>query len=464
MTTLYLAGRRGPDRLQKLGDFLSKNRARIAYIQWSVVGVYLVLLLVPVLLPLPDNTATIWSNLTRFAQFVFWGIWWPFVILITAVCGRVWCGFFCPEGFLSEVASRRGLGRAIPHWLRWGGWPTLGFGVTTIYGQLISVYQYPKAAALILGGSTAVAVLIGAVYGRSKRVWCRFLCPVSGVLSIVAKTSVFEFQVDPEIWRLALPSRPGVGSLDCAPMIPIKTMTGNSDCHMCGRCSGFRGAVRLRRRSPSHEIVNVAATQADGWQTFLILFCMSGLAFGAFQWSSSPLLNSVKQLAAEALIDKNQIWPLETTAPWFVLTNYPERSDVLSILDGGLIFAYVLVSGFCVGLAMALATALGSYTLGGWDKQRFYHLAQSLIPVVSCGIFSGLLGLTISQLRMDGLIVPFSDGIRQALLLGAAGYSLILCWRIAGRYSHRLSRRAACVTSMIIAVLPLEIGWIVALS
>ena len=43
-------------------------------------------------------------------------------------------------------------------------------------------------------------------------------------------------------------------------------MKGGSACHMCGRCSAFRGAVTLARRSPNHEIVHVAGLrdQAGG--------------------------------------------------------------------------------------------------------------------------------------------------------------------------------------------------------
>ena len=156
--------------LARLGDAMQRNRRVILAIQWVIVVFYAVLVVVPAFLPLPQTGATILSSLTLFAQFAFWGIWWPFVILSVMLMGRVWCGVFCPEGALAEFASRHGRGGSIPKWLRWSGWPVLAFILTTIYGQLISVYDYPQAALLILGGSTVAAVAVGWLYGKGKRV------------------------------------------------------------------------------------------------------------------------------------------------------------------------------------------------------------------------------------------------------------------------------------------------------
>ncbi|HXZ53028.1 MAG TPA: 4Fe-4S binding protein, partial [Burkholderiales bacterium] len=116
MSALTLAG---------VGDALRRHRPAILALQWVVVAVYLMLLLVPPFMPLPPADAHIYDNLRLFAQFAFWGLWWPFVMLSMMALGRVWCGTLCPEGTLTEFASRHGLGRAIPRWLRWGGWPFL---------------------------------------------------------------------------------------------------------------------------------------------------------------------------------------------------------------------------------------------------------------------------------------------------------------------------------------------------
>ena len=124
--------------LQRLGDFMRVKRSLIQSIQWMVVIFYLGLLIWPAFLPLPKDYVHFYENLILFAQFVFWGIWWPFVMLSMILLGRVWCGVFCPEGALSELSSRHGMGLSIPRWMRWGGWPCVAFVLTTVYGQLIT--------------------------------------------------------------------------------------------------------------------------------------------------------------------------------------------------------------------------------------------------------------------------------------------------------------------------------------
>ncbi|RWG22958.1 MAG: 4Fe-4S binding protein [Mesorhizobium sp.] len=239
----HVASVQPDDVWRKIGDWLQRHQAAIRTVQWTMVLAYAVLLIVPVFLPLPDRAAYLWTNFTRFAQFIFWGIWWPLVLVSTALVGRIWCGVFCPEGAISEFASSHGRGRAIPRWLTWPGWPTVAFACTTLYGQMTSVYQYPRPTLLILGGSTLAAALIGFLYGRNKRVWCRYLCPVSGLFGLLAKLAPLHFRVEAPLWQLSQLSGTKPKAINCAPLVPIRTMRGAGDCHMCGRCSGFRGVT-----------------------------------------------------------------------------------------------------------------------------------------------------------------------------------------------------------------------------
>src|SRR5260364_284329 len=119
--------------LARIGDWMRRHSAAIRAMQWVIVCLYAVLVTAPAFMPLPGNAEHVWNHLTVFAQWIFWGIWWPFVLISIVLFGRVWCGILCPEGALSEFASRHGRSRPIPRWMRWGGWPFVAFSITTVY-------------------------------------------------------------------------------------------------------------------------------------------------------------------------------------------------------------------------------------------------------------------------------------------------------------------------------------------
>ena len=74
-------------RVARVGDFLRDHQQAIQRMQWGIVVVYVALLVVPAVLPLPDRTASVFNNLTILAQFAFWGVWWPFVLLSIPLFG-----------------------------------------------------------------------------------------------------------------------------------------------------------------------------------------------------------------------------------------------------------------------------------------------------------------------------------------------------------------------------------------
>ena len=445
------------------GDWLRRRQRMILAVQWIVVAAYAFLVIVPAFLPPPLSAAHIWTNLTLFAQFVFWGIWWPFVLLSMVLVGRLWCGVLCPEGVLTEAVSWHGRGRSIPHWVTWKGWPFVAFVCTTAYGQFVSVYQYPRPALLILGGSTLAAIAVGYSFGRGKRVWCRYLCPVNGVFGLLAKLAPVHFSVDRAAWDVA-PKPSAETRLNCAPLVPIRTMRGASDCHMCGRCSGFRGAVTLARRSPGHEIVHLAGAEPRPWETWLIVFGLMGLATGAFHWASSPWFVTAKQAAAEWLIDRGIMWPLTAQAPWWVLTSYPEQNDVMTPLDGAMLFAYLLAATLAIGGTVLLLISLASRVLTGRNAgearvARFHHLAQSLIPVAGCGVFLGLFALTTTMLHAEGITLPFLATARSMLMAAACLWSIALAWRICGLYATSWGARFAASALMAVAAFAGFAAW-----
>jgi polyferredoxin len=404
--------RRG--KLERLGLFLRHHRKSIIAMQWCVVLFYGLLVVLPAFQPLPPKDAHIWNNLRFFAQFVFWGIWWPGVMLATVTLGRVWCGLFCPEGFLSEIASRHGRGKAVPVWLKWSGWPFVAFVTTTVYGQLTSVYEYSEAALLVLGGSTVVAVIVGLLYGRGTRVWCRYLCPASGVFAVLAKIAPLHYKVDREAWDRVSTAEP----FNCPPLVDVRRMTSASGCHACGRCAGQRDAVTLALRSPPAEIIDpaVPASRSDA---LTLLFGVLGLATVAFQWTVSPWFLKLKMGLATWLVEHNNYALLADNAPWWLLTHYPENNDVFTWLDGLMVLVYLVGGGLLLGVALLVGPLLAAFlarkfALAPWlDWRRF---ALTLIPLGAVSVVLGLTMTTATQLRGEHLLLPWLPAARGLLL------------------------------------------------
>ncbi|BCO28353.1 hypothetical protein MIZ03_3253 [Rhodoferax lithotrophicus] len=432
--------------LARWGLAMRRHQRAIAALQWVVVVFYFSLLIYPALMPLPTEEARIVDNLRLFAQFVFWGIWWPFVMLGTMLMGRVWCGVFCPEGALTELASRHGLGRPIPRWLRWSGWPFVAFVCTTVYGQLISVYEYPQAALLVLGGSTVAAVLVGLVYGRGSRVWCRYLCPANGVFGLLAKIAPLHFKVDEARWQQD--KRHG-HAVNCAPLINIRHMKSASACHACGRCSGEHGAVALSLRSPASEILATDPREAKTGEAMTLLLGVIGIATAAFTWSSSARFVQGKTALADWLMAHDAWALLQDNAPWWLLTHYPNAHDVFTWLDGLCILAFILGGGGALGLTVWAGIWLAARVLRdqavSWQK-----LALSLVPMAGAGVFLGLSMLTIGHLKSEGLNLSWVPALRATLLTLATGFSAYLMLRMC---LTRISQRT--LAGLTLALLPL---------
>ncbi len=446
--------------LARVGLALRRHDRAVQKLQWGMTVCYAALVAVPALLPLPGADTPLCDDFTRYARFILWGIWWPLVILSVMALGRSWCGLFCPEGALSEWVSAHGAGRGIPRWMKWGGWPFVTFLGTTVFGQLTRIYRYPEPTFLILGGSTAAAMAVGLAYGRGKRVWCRHLCPVSGVFALLAKVAPVHFRTDCDAWDSAPAGHrtSRAHAVNCAPLISIRRLESASACHMCGRCAGERGAVALRGRPPASEIFRLrpgdtlpGARETGRWPARLLVFGMLGVALGAFQWSVSPWFADATRGVAGWLTTQGVMWPLQDPGHWWLLANYPRTGDVFSWLDGAMVIAYIgaeaLVIGGWVVAWMRLAEAAT-----GIVRERFVEV---LIPFAGVSVFVGLSFLTTSGLAGDRIPLPWADAMRMLLLAAAAIWSAVLALRLAPR-----GRGVAAAATLIAAALPLA-AWTV---
>jgi len=173
----------------------------------------------------------------------------------------------------------------------------------------------------------------------------------------------------------------------------------------------------------------------------------------------NPHFVAVKQHIAEWLVDRDILWPLAENAPWWLLTNYPEVRDVFSWLDGGLVVAYIVLVGALLGGVLSALLGMATLVVGGWQRQRFYHLCEALIPLAGCGVFLGLSALTITLLKNEGVAVLWANDIRLALLIGANLWSAWLAFGIIRSYAASLPRRAMSLLMFGAALATVDYAW-----
>jgi hypothetical protein len=450
------------NKLAAVGNWLGQHQRLIRRIQWCIILLYAGLMITPLFLPLPDDSATLFHNLTVFAGFLFWGVWWPFVLLSMVLFGRLWCGVLCPEGSLSEIANQYGRGKSIPRWMRWGGWPFVAFGLTTIYGQLTSVYQYPKPVILILGGSTLAAMVVGFLYGKSNRVWCKYLCPVTGVFSLLARLAPFRFKPDQEKWYTE--QNKHINTVRCPTLLPLPKMTGGANCLMCGKCANFRGAIQLAPRSANEEVVVYGEKNGNIYDSILIIFGLGGLALAAFQWTNSFWFQHFRNVIEAWFLVHNIQWVFNTNVPWWIFTHYPERGDVFSWIYGFEVLSYILMVGFLFGSITTILMSAAVKASGELSLRRFNHLSQSLIPLVGCSVFIGLLANTLSILQKYADIgFLWANYGKAGLLFLATCWSGYIAFKIIKHATSSISRQLISLSFMLLIFVVINYSWVLVL-
>lgn len=415
--------------LARFGDALERHKAPIAFIQWTMVLLYGLLLLAPLVFPSHDTS--------RAARVMFWGIGWPLIVSSVMLSGRFWCGLFCPDGTLTEFASRHGQKRSIPRWIRWKGWPCAMLALTTLYGQATGFQNHFHATLILLGIPTVLALATGYLYGNGKRIWCMYLCPVNGLFGMLARQSPIHFRVDKEQWA----KFDGTSKrINCAPLINIRQMQSASACHACGRCSGYRNAVRLAARHPAQEILSANGHSIENADLFLLLWCMAGICTVSLAWPESLW----HRLYMETILSAGL--PFDSVFPWWLIESPAALYRLFLIAAGGTLLGAVLYG------ILRLAGRLAN--LPSWKP-----LALCLIPLIGWGLFSGICHISFSVWQEYGLCGIWYRTFEWCILGSASACSLWLGMKTILPY-----RAPACLVALVLyclSALLLDLVWLV---
>ncbi|MBI4841004.1 MAG: PD40 domain-containing protein, partial [candidate division NC10 bacterium] len=206
-----------------------------------------------------------------------WSLWWPALALLTLLGGRIWC-LACPPAAVGDWVQRfAGLRRRLPRVLRNAWLQILAFLAITWAFTYWDIAMSARGTALFLLAFTLVAVAAALVFER--RAFCRYLCPISGMLGLFGILSPLRLtaRLGKAESRTRV-SRPSGGRPEPCPLLeqPYQ-MDRNVHCHYCLACARWpRGAgFRLDLTWPGQTLISSQVRRTDEAAVILALYGVS---------------------------------------------------------------------------------------------------------------------------------------------------------------------------------------------
>jgi len=331
------------------------------------------------------------SKENAFTAGLFWGLFWPFfMILSLATLGRVFCGI-CPHAFIGKYITRYGQGKKMPSWLN----PYSGLAIVLV-GYWFVIYAFPGmlkagfATALFFSLLTLVAIVVFWRYGGMAH--CKSTCPIGSITRAFGKVGA--------TWLTTYKGEcQSCKSFTCAKVCPYNEQPYNfdkrgsmGDCTLCMECASACDAVAFRLEKPAHSLWGriKRPKNSDIW-TYILLFA-----------AATMTMQFHHALGRTAIADQ---------LPWvksaaFVSENY-----------GNMGLDLVGVFAFGYGLVITLALSLGGLFVASRllklpFKEGFTHLGFGFAPLMIIGGLSHILAFFFYHYAHD-----IANGFIQAFAL-----------------------------------------------
>jgi polyferredoxin len=169
---------------------------------------------------------------------LIWTVWWAGVIFTFVLVGRLWC-FMCPLGAVSEWLSNAVKAtRRLPVPLRNVWLANMLFISLTWLDITLGVVGLPVLTGILFISITVIAIITSLIYER--RTFCRYLCPIGGLIGIYSLFSAVELRSkDCAVCKSHMKKECYAGSDEgrgCPMFEVVPTMDSNNACNFCGEC------------------------------------------------------------------------------------------------------------------------------------------------------------------------------------------------------------------------------------
>ncbi|MGQ9836643.1 MAG: sigma 54-interacting transcriptional regulator [Cyanobacteriota bacterium] len=224
---------------------------------------------------------------------LFWAWWWPLVLMVFPVLGRVWCAV-CPFMIYGELVQKlslwvwpRQLGKWPRQWAeRWGGWILwAGFALIFLWEEIWDLPNRAYLSGWLLLLITAGAVVCSLLFER--RFWCRYLCPIGGMNGLYAKLAMTELRAQQGIcsaecttyqcYKGGPEKGEGLQTGGCPLYSHPAQLQDNRDCVLCMACLKAcpHRSVAFNLRPPGIELWTTHTPQSH--EVALLLLLLGGI-------------------------------------------------------------------------------------------------------------------------------------------------------------------------------------------
>jgi hypothetical protein len=332
----------------------------------------------------------------------------------------------CPFGALNEWASRLARpSRRLPAPFRNIWWATGLFVLLTWADEQLGVVRSPRFTAWLVLALAALAVGVGLLFER--RSFCRYLCPIGGVIGLYAMTAPLAIRAKDTAVCRSDPDkgcyRPTAHAAGC-PMFEFPaTMDRNTYCTLCAECLRGCGRANLGLRVQAFGTDLWTSTRRALDEAYLAIVIV-GLA----------LLVTAQMLPAWSAV-------ATTLGGWLpsIVRQHLRPVTYLAMIDSALLLAGSLaVAPLLLAAAAAWSRRLAGARAAGF-RRTFVTFAYMLIPVglglhLAHNLGHLLLeggGVVAALQRAVGVFTPWSAGDPDWAALALAPASVVLVAQVA---------------------------------
>jgi DNA-binding NtrC family response regulator len=200
------------------------------------------------------------TTMGRIANSLLWGLWWPGMMILFLLVGRVWCSV-CPFSSASRAIRRIKEWNLPPaEWIKKrSGWLiTAGFILIICMENAFHMTERPLATGVLLLSIQAIAVACAVIFQRE--VWCRYLCPLGGLGAVYALPASLNVHANPGVCNTLCTTHEcfkGAAGKQACPVFlhPLYQRDGHY-CKLCLNCLSVcpHGSARLYLRVPFRTV------------------------------------------------------------------------------------------------------------------------------------------------------------------------------------------------------------------